>query len=292
MDGMVRLRDGRHLAYRETGPADGVPMFFMHGTPGCRLDGWGEDELSASGVRQVSAERPGFGESDLDADRSLLGWGEDVRQLADALDVERFVAVGGSGGAAHALACGAALGDRVTAIGLLSPGGPYFDHPELATHPEFAALVADARRDPAAALARQVAFCDQEAGRMLGDPDGWVESVLASMEGMDRELAEPFVREQVVRAAHAFKHGAVGWALDFFIVVARPWGFDPAELLTQVDLWAGDEDPATSAAAAWLAANLPRCSFHLLPHRGHSVDVGAAEFLGTMVAAHRAAPRS
>jgi hypothetical protein len=33
----VTLRDGRSLAVAVSGPADGVPLLYHHGTPGCLL---------------------------------------------------------------------------------------------------------------------------------------------------------------------------------------------------------------------------------------------------------------
>ena len=42
---------------------------------------------------------------DFKASRTLLGWTEDVVELADQLNIDKFVVVGLSGGVPHALAC-------------------------------------------------------------------------------------------------------------------------------------------------------------------------------------------
>jgi pimeloyl-ACP methyl ester carboxylesterase len=50
-------------------------------------------------------------------------WPDDVRQVADRLELERFSAYGYSGDGPHALACAARLGDRVTAVAAVSSVG-------------------------------------------------------------------------------------------------------------------------------------------------------------------------
>ena len=128
----VRLRDGRNLAYSEWGPAEGVPVFGFHGTPNSRLVHLGADAPRAAGVRLILPDRPGLGRSDFQPGRTLLDWPRDVAELADALGIDRFAAFGVSGGGPHAASCAAALGDRVTAVGLVSAAGPAYDAPEVA----------------------------------------------------------------------------------------------------------------------------------------------------------------
>ena len=63
-DATVTMPDGRGLAYTEWGRADGKPILFFHGTPGCRL--WCPDEKAtdAARVRLIIPDRPGTGRSD------------------------------------------------------------------------------------------------------------------------------------------------------------------------------------------------------------------------------------
>lgn len=51
----------------------------------------------------------------------MVDWTDDVHELTDVLELERFGVVGFSDGGAHALACGARLGERMTAV--VSAGG-------------------------------------------------------------------------------------------------------------------------------------------------------------------------
>ena len=57
--------DGRTLAYALWGDPAGFPIFVLHGTPGCRLERWpDEDVYRRLGIFIVTHYRPGYGRSD------------------------------------------------------------------------------------------------------------------------------------------------------------------------------------------------------------------------------------
>src|SRR5215212_10064165 len=113
---MLTTPDGRALAYVERGAEDGTPVIVSHGTPGSRLARHPDPEIyERHGVRAVAYDRPGYGRSDPQPGRSVADATADVAAIADELGFDRFAVVGGSGGAPHALACGALLGDRAVA---------------------------------------------------------------------------------------------------------------------------------------------------------------------------------
>jgi pimeloyl-ACP methyl ester carboxylesterase len=119
---MITLRDGRRLDYSVAGPEDGFPLLYFHGAIGTApAIGAGVEAL---GLRYVCVNRPGFAGSDLAPERTMLDFADDVEQLADALGLERFAVVGVSAGGPYALACGRALGDRISAIGVVSSLSP------------------------------------------------------------------------------------------------------------------------------------------------------------------------
>ncbi|HEX3509036.1 MAG TPA: alpha/beta fold hydrolase, partial [Candidatus Dormibacteraeota bacterium] len=127
----VATEGGRLLTFAEWGAHDGVPIFSMHGTPGCRLpsrrrieNGWAAvlDEL---GVRVITHDRPGYGGSDRQPGRSVADTAADVAAIAGALGIDRFAVEGGSSGSAHALAVAAQLGSRVRRVAVTAPMAPY-----------------------------------------------------------------------------------------------------------------------------------------------------------------------
>src|SRR5690348_15425754 len=115
----ITLRDGRRLAYRESGDPSGRPVLFCHGWMASRLTGHPDDALTASlGVRLISADRPGIGASDPDPRASLLTVAGDLQALADALELDRLALAGHSGGGPYALALAHRLGERVSRVAI------------------------------------------------------------------------------------------------------------------------------------------------------------------------------
>src|SRR5262245_60740924 len=92
-DRVLRLRDGRALAYAEWGDLHGPPVFFFHGSSVSRLWCPDEEATRAVGVHLISPDRPGVGGSDLQPGRRMADWPVDVAELADALDIDRFAVV-------------------------------------------------------------------------------------------------------------------------------------------------------------------------------------------------------
>src|SRR6478735_12800814 len=110
MPASVRERQvqvGDHtLMVREGGDLDGKPLVYFHGTPSCRLEPAFADDLAVElGIRLVSFDRPGYGESP-PVPFSLASIARDTGLVADALDIDRFATNGQSGGGPFSLACG------------------------------------------------------------------------------------------------------------------------------------------------------------------------------------------
>ena len=73
----------------------------------------------------VCPDRPGVGRSDPHPERTIPGYADDISALADALGFGRFAVLGYSGGAPYALACGARLPERISAVGTMARAGPH-----------------------------------------------------------------------------------------------------------------------------------------------------------------------
>src|SRR5438045_5328718 len=128
---MIPLRDeifirenGEQVAFSEYGDASGEPVMFCHGWPSSRLMAqFTHDAARELGVRIISPDRPGIADSSFVAGRKLLDWPPLVAELADFLNLEKFRALGISGGAPYAYALAWAMPDRVHAIAVAS-GAP------------------------------------------------------------------------------------------------------------------------------------------------------------------------
>ena len=266
----LALPDGRRLGIAEQGAPNGLPILFFHGFAGSRLQCPDAGGAAADlGVRLIAVDRPAVGLSDRKPGRRPIDWADDVRALADALDVDRFAIVAWSAGAPHALACGYALSDRVLAIGLASPAGGWFIGPGATKHvsAESRGLTTLARFAPWAlrpALA-------QLRRSLLRAPRRVIENQILRLPAKDQAtLADPAVRRLLIETAgEGFRQGIWG-VYDDTLAVARPWGFEPGAVQTPVWIWQGDADTSVLPALAQeLAGKLPHCSFSLLPGEGH-----------------------
>ena len=116
----VTLRDGRKLGFADYGPQSGTPVMLFGGASGRYLKPCSDEVLEDSGVRLILVERPGYGLSDFQPERTLLDWPDDVAQLADHMELARFAVVAGSTGGPYGAVCGSKLSDRLTSLTLVS----------------------------------------------------------------------------------------------------------------------------------------------------------------------------
>ncbi|XP_068636411.1 uncharacterized protein [Aristolochia californica] len=124
----IQLPDGRYLAYEDRGvPADRArfsvvaPHSFLSsrfaGIPGIKTS-----LLEEFGIRLVTYDLPGFGESDPHPQRNLHSSALDMLHTADALGVkDKFWVVGHSGSGMHVWAAVRYIPDRLAGATLFAP---------------------------------------------------------------------------------------------------------------------------------------------------------------------------
>lgn len=112
----MTLKDGRTLGYAEYGESTGTPVIGFHGMPGSRLVMKSVEKAAlAARARIIAPDRPGYGLSQPDKHGTLLGYVDDIVELADTLKIDRFAVMGVSGGGPYPLACAYKIPQRVTA---------------------------------------------------------------------------------------------------------------------------------------------------------------------------------
>jgi pimeloyl-ACP methyl ester carboxylesterase len=122
----LALPDGRVISYCMYGPEDGRRVVFEFGTPSTRfLAPYWVGPVDELGIRLLVADRPGYGGSTRLAGRSVAARTDDLAAVTGYLGWERFAVWGASGGAPHALACAARLGDRVTRCASVVSPAPF-----------------------------------------------------------------------------------------------------------------------------------------------------------------------
>lgn len=281
---VMRLRDGRDLAWVESGVADGTPVFAFHGTPGSRLQlSFDEAAPTSLGVRMVVPDRPGYGLSSFHRHRTLADWADDVAALATHLGIDRFAVIGVSGGGPHALVCGARLPERVSAVGVVSGIGSVQERGSEAGMMAANRLFTRAARTASWSMIPMLSA-------MTGAGRRWPEQLVQRMsQGLPAPDAE-VLRRPDVRAAfvedlgHASRTTARAAAQDFALF-AHDWGFRLEDITVPVHLWQGDADRNVPAAhAERQAAAIPGAVLHRCPGEGHLLGVPRLpEILDTVI---------
>lgn len=271
----IVLPDGRILGYAEYGDPRGQPVFVFHGWLGSRLQGQRFDAAARQlGVRIVAPDRPGFGISDLQRDRTLADWPRDVTVLADRLGIERFAAFGSSGGTPYALACAYWLRDRVRVAGLAGAISPLLSRPGSFYGRRARALASVANRFP---ISSRVALSVTGLG-FSSVPDWMLDRAARGFPECDRAVMSSARYRQLALAdmRQSFASGSAGAASDL-VILTGDWGFGLGDVTVPVRLWHGEMDPVVPLAAAReIARSLPNCRSTFVPDQGHYVHVACA----------------
>jgi pimeloyl-ACP methyl ester carboxylesterase len=286
VSGALELADGRMLGFAEYGDPHGRPILWFHGTPGGRrqIPPVARTAAFGLGVRLMALERPGVGDSSPHLYPNVLGWADDVGEIADRLGIDRFAAIGLSGGGPYVLACAARHGDRMTAGALLggvapSRGADAIPGGLVGALAPVAPIVATLRRPLGAAIwagvqcvlpMRELAL---EAYIRMSPP------------GDRRVFRRPEMRhmflDDIVRATRR----RIEAPLTDLALFARDWGFALGEVRVPIRLWHGDADNIVPLAhGEHLAARLPDSELRIRPGESHLGGLDAAEeVLGTLL---------
>lgn len=271
MTSMIGMPDGRRIAVEEWGSPSGNPIFLLHGTPGSRLGPIPRPlVLYQLGIRLITFDRPGYGRSDRRIGRTVADVAADVREMADALKLDRFGVLGRSGGGPHALACAALLPGRTTRaavlVGLAPTEADGLDWFEDMTDSNVGAYQA-ARNDGPAVMARVGPMAEQ----IRENPAQLVTSLYDELPQSDRRIvADVGIKRQLTENyAEAVRHSAGGW-VDDLRAFATPWGFEPGSIEIPTMLWHGAEDTFSPVGhSRWLGEHIPSSVVIVEPGSAH-----------------------
>ena len=284
----LELADGRLLDLYVSGPEDGIPFLFHHGTPGADVpDRFIERSVHARGLRLVTTSRPGYGTSTRQAGRRVVDVVSDSREVLAHLGADNCVVAGWSGGGPHALACAARLEEALGT--LVIAGVAPFASPSLdwlagmgeENVIEFShAIAGESELRP---------YLEAYRGDFLTvTPEGVIASLDSVLPEVDRaQLSDEFGEDVAAAFRRAVEVSVDGW-IDDDLAFVQPWGFDLVEVSRPTFVWQGDLDLMVPAShGEWLAHQVPGVRAHLETGQGHlSIGVGKFEtMLDELVAA-------
>ncbi|MFE5565730.1 alpha/beta fold hydrolase [Amycolatopsis japonica] len=247
------------------------PLLLLHGGgPGATgLSNYARniDALVTAGHRVLVPDMPGYGQSTKDLDQAdpFGDLAIFVRELLDALDVEKAHVVGNSYGGAAALRLALDRPDRVASLVLMGPGG-----------------IGTTRKPPTKGLN---ALLDYYAGN-----------------GPSRAKLATFIRDYLVHDASSVPDELIESryqaSIDPAVIAApplrRPSGRDALRTLWRMDftrqkarlercaiptlaVWGTLDKVNRPSGGPWLARTMPRCDLHLFARTGHWVQYEQAD---------------
>jgi pimeloyl-ACP methyl ester carboxylesterase len=260
-DSVVRLADGRSLAWASWGPQDGQPVVLLHRAPGSRLFDPDPEATTGAGVRLLTLDRPGYGGTSAVSDPWRRDAANDVVALLDVLELDRVALVGWSGGGQFAVEAAVALEDRARSLSLVATPAPDEEVPWL--DDDMRGLAAAVRDDPVAAMPivlEAVSFIVDHPDEMAASDPGPADEQLRSQPGVLAAL--------VTMMREGLRAGPHGSAFD----VVTGSRHDPLPLdrvRIPVQLWYGEADVIGIEHGRWYADRLSNATLTVVPGAGH-----------------------
>jgi pimeloyl-ACP methyl ester carboxylesterase len=225
------------------------------------------------GADIIAIDRPGIGRSDLWEVSSIAEWPHTVEQVADRLHLGEFAIAGWSAGGPYALACAAAMPDRVRAVATLAGMAPLDRRRqvfELGLWADVLLILAARRSVPAASALLRL-------GRMV--PGRYAAGEIRRSAGSRDRAALTGPTLSWLLAAHrdATVRGVRGTAQDYRRF-GGAWGVDLGAIGRTVTVWQGEQDALLPMNhARRLADALPRSTLKVVPSTGHFLPVVIAD---------------
>lgn len=266
--GESEVRDGRVLGWAEFGHPEGDPVLWFHGTPGARTQVPPSVDAVAlqRGFRVIAVERPGTGRSTDHQYRRIVEFGPDIRCLVDDLGIDRFGAVGLSGGGPYVLSVGKEMPDRLMVGTLLGGIGPTRGPDAVWSYTRLLRILAptlEVLRSPlGGALGPLVGLGEVAGERALG-------VVAFLIGGSDRDvMTEPDFASMFINDLS--NAGQLRAAAHDIALFSRHWGFLLEEVTPPIVVWQGLADSIVPPSHGHhQAARLPNAQLRVRHGEGH-----------------------
>jgi pimeloyl-ACP methyl ester carboxylesterase len=267
----IQASEGRALTVYDAGDPGGAPILFHHGTPASGAPFEPHVRLAEKqGIRLVSYDRPGYGESSRDTGRHVGAAARDALAIADALGIDRFCTWGLSGGGPHALACAALASERVVAVASVAGVAPYAAQglDWLAGMGE--GNVAEFGAAAAGEDVLRAALEAEAAGLAASSAEELIAAMSTLLSPPDVAVVTGPLGEYLLGSfARGLARGADGW-VDDDLAFTRPWGFDLTAIARPALVVQGRQDLMVPRPHGdWLASRIPGAEAWFSEDEGH-----------------------
>lgn len=278
----IKLRDGRHLAYLESGiPKEkaNYKIIFIHGFDSCRYDVLpvSQELMEELGIYLLSFDRSGYGESDPDPKKTIKSTALDIEELADQIGLgSKFYIMGFSMGGEIAWTCLKYIPDRLAGAAIVAPVSNYWwsgfplnvfeeTYNQQSMRDKWAVRVAH--------YAPWLAYWWNT--QKWFPPSSVIEHNLMIFSPPDLKVLGRF--EARTHAAQIRQQGEYESIIIDMIVGFGKWEFDPMDLKNPfpnkegaVHLWHGTEDFIVPVSLSrCISQKLPWVRYHELTDAGH-----------------------
>ncbi|XP_049379976.1 uncharacterized protein LOC125844692 isoform X7 [Solanum stenotomum] len=284
----IKLRDGRHLAYKEHGVPKETAKYkvvYAHSFSATKYDSAVAplETLEELGAYVVSFDRPGYGESDPHPKRTIQTTALDMEELADQLGLgPKFYVMGYSMGGHSVWGCLKYIPNRLAGAALVAPVVNYW-WPSFPANISTEGYNLQLPQDQwALRVAHYAPWLVYWWNTQKWFPCNSVISGKPKMSPQDLEVVSKSAKHLSKRPKlkeYAVKQGVFESLHRDMMVGFGKWDFDPMDLKNHfpngegsVHLWHGEEDwvvPVT--LQRYVAERLPWIQYHEMPNVGHLV---------------------
>ncbi|MEM7112536.1 MAG: alpha/beta hydrolase [Chloroflexota bacterium] len=262
----ITLSDGRKLGYVTLGPETGRPIFYHHGWPSSRFEALMlQDVMERVNGRLIAVDRPGYGLSDFQPDRTLLDWPDDISELADQLGIDQFYVMGLSGGGPYVAACAYKIPHRLLGATIVAGLSP-MSNPQTQEGMRQMNRILLSVGKSMPWLLNLLLWPVQSAS---SNPK-MLERMLSDLPDVDKAvLTEEAGTRMLHSAQESFRQGRKG-ATQGGRIYAQPWGFELSHITMPVSIWQGTLDVNVPQSNGRIFANnIPNATAHFIEGEGH-----------------------
>ena len=262
----LTLTDGRTLAYNEWGDPTGVPLVIFHSTLGGRFERHPDDKATAAlGVRLITFDRPGYGQSDHKPGYNFLQGVDDVVELTNHLDIEKFAVVGNSIGGCYALACAYKIPNRLLGVSTINTPPPFSSLKELKNLGYAYQLFIGLAHCTPNLFAH---FAKLRLKSVARHPLHFLEHFVAKNQDDLAILRIPKFRDNLINSISQSPNYYMEGFIQDMILYTNPWDFELNHINQTINIWRGETDHLPHDLAERMLANLPNTNFHYCPDVG------------------------